>query len=171
MSAILSSCGKYRYRLERDTGRSRLEPVVAFIGVNPSTADASLDDATIRKMVGFASRWGYRRIIVGNLFAYRATDVRELRSAYLDRDMVPMLFAEENRHLMMILEDADVLVPCWGNIAKVPKQLRPRIADVLALIRHSCKPTCVLGMTKSNDPKHPLMLGYDTPIREWKNPR
>jgi len=74
MSAIISPCGKFRYRLERD-----VQPegkVFAFFGVNPSTADASLDDATVRKWIGFSKVNGARRFVVGNVFAYRSTDVK-----------------------------------------------------------------------------------------------
>src|SRR5690242_18477735 len=74
-SAIISPCGCYRYRLERD-GPGEGPTVV--IMVNPATADAEQDDATIRKLKGFGARNGWGQIIVGNLFAYRATDVREL---------------------------------------------------------------------------------------------
>ena len=78
-SAIISHCGKYRYRLDRMVSDSG--PVYAFFGVNPSTADASVDDATVRKWRGFVQRWGGSRFIVGNVFAYRATDVNELATA------------------------------------------------------------------------------------------
>ncbi|QRE00652.1 hypothetical protein [Pseudomonas phage Itty13] len=166
MSAIISECGRYRYRLERETGVAG--PVVAFIGVNPSTADATEDDATIRKMVGFARRWGYSRVIVGNLFAYRATDVRELRRAYLDPFETRPLFAIESRYLLDIIRNADLLVPCWGDRGKIPKVLRDRPSDVLHLLRHPAKPICHLGLTKRGDPKHPLMLGYDTQLVEWR---
>lgn len=71
MTAIISACGRYRYRLERPgTGPG----ATAIIMVNPSTADAELDDATIRKLRGFGARNGWGRLIVGNLFAYRAPD-------------------------------------------------------------------------------------------------
>ena len=166
MSAIISDCGTYRYRLERETERSG--PAVAFIGVNPSTADASADDATIRKMRGFAQRWGYSRFIVGNLFAFRATDVKALRSAYgapVDRRQQ---FALESAHLFSILSDAHLIVPCWGNIRKVPKQLRPRIAEVLDLLTLAEKPTVCLGTTENGDPRHPLMLGYATELVTWR---
>jgi hypothetical protein len=49
--------------------------------VNPSTADAETDDPTIRKVKGFSERAGYGHIIVGNLFAFRATDIKQLRTA------------------------------------------------------------------------------------------
>lgn len=69
--ATISDCGKYRYRLSRiwEPGR----PVATFVMLNPSTADATNDDATIRKCMGFARRWNLGGIHVGNLFAYRAS--------------------------------------------------------------------------------------------------
>ena len=61
-SAVISPCGRYRYRLERDgPGEGR----TVIIMVNPSTADAETDDATIRKLKGFGARNGWGRIIVG----------------------------------------------------------------------------------------------------------
>lgn len=158
MSAIISACGKYRYRLERETGAEG--PVVAFFGVNPSTADASVDDATIRKMVGFAQRWGCSRILVGNVFAYRATDVRELR--HQDDPFGP----EWPQHIASIIADANILVPCWGKLSKLPPDLRGAPRQLLASLRKSEKPVYHLGLTASGDPKHPLMLGYDTRLIE-----
>ena len=76
MNAVISNCGMYRYRLDRTVSDSG--PVFAFFGVNPSTADASSDDSTVRKWRGFTQRWGGSRFIVGNVFAYRSTDVRQL---------------------------------------------------------------------------------------------
>lgn len=175
MSAIISECGKYRYRLERD----RLQPLaeciidhdnfhpltgktVAFFGVNPSTADASADDATVRKWIGFCRRWGVSRFIVGNVFSYRATDVRELANVPFQQG--PQHFA----HLEKIIEDADVLVPCWGNSDKVPKALRNQIDMMIDWLHRTGKPVMHFGLTASGDPKHPLMLGYDTPLTPLK---
>jgi hypothetical protein len=76
LSAVISDCGIYRYRLERGAGRT-----LSVIMVNPSTADAENDDPTIRKVLGFAERLLCERIVVGNKFAFRATDVNELRTA------------------------------------------------------------------------------------------
>lgn len=76
MSAVISVCGKYRYELEREIGAGK---TCGIIMVNPSTADAETDDATIRKLKGFAERNGWGKLLIANKFAYRATDVRELR--------------------------------------------------------------------------------------------
>ncbi len=159
MSAILSPCGLYRYRLERQIAMEG--PVYAFFGINPSTADASVDDATVRKWTGFCKRWGAARYIVGNVFAYRATDVTELAAAANPSGLV------NAPHLLDIVRDADILVPCWGNRTKVPKSLQPRLDDVLHMLLASGKPVMHFGLTNSGDPKHPLMLGYDTQLAEW----
>ena len=74
--AVVSDDGLYRYILTRTWDRSL--PALVFCMLNPSTADATVDDPTIRKCIGFAQRLGYGGIIVVNLFAYRATKPREL---------------------------------------------------------------------------------------------
>ncbi len=168
MSAVLSPCGLYRYRLERDVADP--DPtgplagkVVAFFGINPSTADAELDDATVRKWTGFCRRWGVGHFIVGNVFAYRATDVKELATATLRQ-------SENLGHQWRIARDADILVPCWGDRSKIPKRLQPDLEDVLHKLRQEGKPVMHFGLTASGDPKHPLMLGYATPLQPWPDP-
>lgn len=160
MSAILSPCKKYRYRLDRTVAMTG--PVYAFFGVNPSTADASLDDATVRKWIGFCKRLGGSRFIVGNVFAYRATDVREL--AAIDDPHGPDI----GDHITDIINEADILVPCWGNTAKVPPTLQSFFDVLMDALTSSGKPVMHFGLTKSGDPKHPLMLGYSTPLDYWK---
>lgn len=161
MTAILSSCLRYRYRLERTLEGEGLAGTVAFIGVNPSTADADLDDATVRKWKGFAQRWGYQRIAVGNLFAWRSTDVRALAAA---EDPVG---PDNDQHLRDLLEGASLIVPCWGSSGKLPPRLHPRIEQVRDILQATSTPIAVLGLTSSQDPKHPLMLAYATPLVPW----
>ena len=158
MSAIISSCGQYRYRLERVVAMEG--PVYAFFGINPSTADASLDDATVRKWTGFVKRWGGSRFIVGNVWPLRATDVRLLASAtrWLD------IMRENQLHIVQIAYEADVLVPCWGDRAKVPRAMHNELDGMLSMLHGTGKPVKHFGLTKGGDPKHPLMLGYDTPL-------
>ena len=168
MSAIISPCGLYRYRLERildvpldDGGHEFRGKVIAFFGVNPSTADAGMDDATVRKWIGFCERWGAQRFIVGNVFAYRSTDVKAL--ATVEDAFGPDI----GDHTTAIISEADVLVPCWGNTDKVPPKLRFAFDVLLDALLSSGKPVRHFGLTKSGDPKHPLMLGYDTPLQPF----
>ena len=159
MSAIISPCGQYRYRLERTVAMEG--PVYAFFGINPSTADASLDDATVRKWIGFTKKWGGSRFIVGNVFAFRATDVKALAS--VDDPYGPDI----GDHITSIIEDADILVPCWGNTTKVPPQLQDAFDVLMDALVSSGKPVRHFGQTNAGDPKHPLMLAYDTPLLAW----
>ena len=131
--------------------------------MNPSTADASVDDATVRKWRGFVQRWGGSRFIVGNVFAYRATDVNELATAV---DPFGDLIGD---HITDIITEADILVPCWGNTSKVPPSLRYAFGELMDALLSSGKPVKCFGLTASGDPRHPLMLGYSTPLVDYKN--
>lgn len=170
-SAVISPCSLYRYRLSRDIEPAVLEALgrggllqgktVAFFGVNPSTADATLNDATVRKWMGFCARWGAPRFIVGNVFALRATDVQAL--ATVDDPFGPDI----GDHTTDIINAADILVPCWGNTDKVPPSLRFAFDVLMDALVSSGKPVLTFGLTASGDPKHPLMLGYSTPLVPW----
>ena len=162
-SAVLSACEKYRYRLDRR--KDRQGPTVAFFGVNPSTADEMAEDATTRKWHGFCERNGWGRYIVGNVFAYRSTDVSEL-----GRTLFPI--GQDNyTHVREIVAEADIIVPCWGNRGKVPRHLHDIFDAFESVIRIAAdkKPILVFGITNSGDPKHPLMLGYDTKMQPWED--
>lgn len=158
-SAVISPCGTWRYRLDRDVQPEGL--VIAFFGVNGSTATGDEEDQTTRKWRGFTLRNGGRRYIAGNPFGYRATDVRELANA------VDPVGPENGHYLREIIAEADVLVPCWGSTIKVPPRLRHHFPALLQLLFDTGKPVKVFGFTATCDPKHPLMLGYDTPLTEW----
>lgn len=159
MSAIISDCGKYRYRLERDGPG---EGQTAVIMVNPSTADAENDDATIRKLRGFGERYSWGRIVVGNLFAYRATDVRELARAF---DPVG---PDNDGHLLDILRESGRFIVAWGPASKLPKHLRRRYHRVLEIARMvSRRPVCIGAPAKDGHPCHPLMLPYSRELQPW----
>lgn len=162
MSAVISPCGTWRYSLGRvvaDAG-----PVFAYFGVNGSTATADENDHTVTKWIGFTERNGGSRFLVGNPFAYRATDVRELATA------ADPVGPENASHLAAIIAEADILVPCWGNRAKLPRSLRFRLDALRDRIFAAGKPVKVFGFTASGDPLHPLMLAYSTPLIDWSKP-
>lgn len=161
MSAIISECGKYRFRLEREI--QPIGNVCAYFGVNPSTADSEVEDATTRKWNGFSLRNGFRRYIVGNAFAYRATDVSVLSQVPLGSDDS----ASNLAHIGKIIKDADILVPCWGSRKKLHPSLWTHLTRIKIMIFESGKPVMIFGLTQSGDPKHPLMLGYDTRLIPW----
>lgn len=162
MSAMISDCGLFRYRLERE---GRGEGATAVIMVNPSTADAVEDDHTIRKLLGFGERNGWGRIIVGNLFAYRAKDVQQLKRA------ADPVGPENDLHLDIIFQDVDQVVFAWGPISKQPVYHRGRWREIARMATaRGQQPLSIGPVAKCGHPKHPLTLGYELPILPWSAP-
>jgi hypothetical protein len=144
-AALLSPCGQFRYRLGR---RWADGAPLLFVMLNPSTADADVDDATIRRCIKFAQAHGFPALEVVNLFAYRATDPKELRRAgYLAGP-------ENDAHIRQAADEAAAVCVAWG--ANVAELERPHV--VLSLLHASGKPLQCLRITRSGYPQHPLML-------------
>ena len=162
MSAILSPCGNFRYRLERVIGSTG--PVGAFITVNPSIADAHVNDPTIRRVINFAKGFGWSRVIVGNLFAFRSSDIRKLA------DTANPTGPDNLEHLKAILQDADVVVVAWGTVNKLPLSLRSEWHQIVKLAEDTGKTLNCLGTANDGHPRHPLMLKKDAEPIAWSHP-
>lgn len=162
--AILSDCGLYRYRLERHFYRPG--PIAAVFMVNPSTADATENDATIRRLLGFGARLGWHSVIVANVFAYRATDVRKL-----DWETYDPKGPGNEQHVRQVMRDADVHIAAWGPTAKLPMRLRGAWRMVANCAQDEGYNLHCWGTAKDGHPRHPLMLSYDTPLTPWKEPQ
>jgi hypothetical protein len=147
--AVLSSCNGYRYQLSREWGYG---PKIGFIMLNPSTADAEIDDRTIVRCIGFGRHLDYGGILVGNLFGWRATDPNELKIA---QDPIG---PENDYHLKQIIDQSALLVCAWG----VNGTLSNRNREVLSLIRSSQREPHCLARTKNGHPKHPLYVLSNT---------
>ncbi|OYX08820.1 MAG: hypothetical protein B7Z08_07520 [Sphingomonadales bacterium 32-68-7] len=132
--------------------------------VNPSTADAERDDATIRRVIGFGKTLGWSRVIVGNVFAYRATDIRELANA------ADPVGPENPAHLGEILDQADVAIVAWGTLGKLPRSLRLEWRNVAEIAATFAVPLKCFGTTKDGHPRHPLVLKKDLGLVEWRTP-
>lgn len=154
-TAIISPDEKYRYMLSRDTGLtedgapghcSRIASI-AFVMLNPSTADASVDDPTIRRCVAYAKKWGAAELLVVNLYALRATDPKDL---WKSEDPVgPM----NDLWLQTILQQSAGVLCAWGVNAKQDR-VDWFVAEAAA---QNCALWC-LTTTKDNAPGHPLFL-------------
>lgn len=158
-SAIISACGLYRYRLSRVWSEARA--ALPFVMLNPSTADADIDDPTIRRCMAFARRDDYGGIEVANLYALRATDPEALWQH-------PDPFGPENEGHLRDVALASVsygtpVVCGWG--AKGRDNTRAVRIMQLAGARLVC-----LGKTKKGLPRHPLYLRGDQPFESLHGP-
>lgn len=169
-SAVFSESGLFRYRLKRSWLSASDSPCL-FVCLNPSTADAVANDATVRRMIGFAMGWGHSDLLVGNVFAYRAIQPRVLRG------VGNPVGADNDEHLADMASQADRIVAAWGAdwmVRNWPPEhtaaggtLRARkVYDLLAA--HGTV-EC-LGTTLDHHPLHPLRLARTTPLEPLTSP-
>ena len=157
-SAVLSPCRRWRYSLTRDRADWAVPEsgYVMFIGLNPSTADETEDDPTIRRCLRFAADWGYTGLVMANLFAWRATDPADMKAA------ADPVGPDNDQHLVQLARGARVIVAAWGvhgthmGRDEVVKAL-PRIAGRLHHLR----------LTKDGHPGHPLYLPASLVPTPW----
>ncbi|WP_313167541.1 DUF1643 domain-containing protein [Massilia oculi] len=142
-SAIISDDGRYRYYLSRRWASEG--KVIAFICLNPSTADASLDDPTVKKCIRMAKSWGGAALVIGNLFAYRSTDPLNLKKC------ADPIGSENDIWLKKIIAESDLVVAAWGTNG----DLLDRNQKVLNAFGGQLY---ALRLTKDGHPSHPLYL-------------
>lgn len=140
--AIVSDNQLYRYQLSRVWDSSL--PMVMFICLNPSTADHNDDDPTILKCIKYAQDWGYGGLLMGNLFAYRATEPLDMKRA--DDPIGPL----NNHHLKLMSQQVDKIVCGWGNhgvYLSRDEEVKSMFDNLYAL-----------RINKTGSPAHPLYL-------------
>ncbi len=151
--ATISREGSYRYTLERSWGDGSR---VLFVMLNPSTADAKVDDATIRRCTDYAKQWGYGGLLVGNLFALRSTDPQPI-----GRDPQAAVGPRNNLYLRKMSRRAGSTIVAWGGGGgKFPERIR----DVLAILGPDV--FCV-GTTEDGHPRHPLYRPRSAEREVW----
>lgn len=138
--AVISDCQRYRYELRRVWEQDK--PLVLFIGLNPSTADALTDDNTSRVCINYAKRWGYGGLLMGNLFAFRSTDQSALYTA------TDPIGPENDIQLLKLQKEAAMVICAWSATGSY----KGRDKTVLELID---LPYCLTRL-KSGHPGHPL---------------
>ncbi len=149
--AVISDCGTYRYLLRRTWDHSKPRALVVML--NPSTADAEVDDATIRSLVRLL-RDSYGSFEVVNVFAFRSTDPKRLTEAAdpVGTRNLPIIEAAIGR--------CDVAICAWG----AHPMARSASMDIRNAIRAARPAMYCFGKTKDGDPKHPLYIKGGTAL-------
>lgn len=154
--AVISDCGKYRYLLRRAWDHER--PRILFVMLNPSTADAEVDDATIRSCIRLAKSWGYGSFEVINLFGFRSTDPEGMGEA---EDPIG---AENDRIAQAAIGRCDMAICAWG----AHRMAKTRQREMVSLITARRPVAYCLGTTKSGAPKHPLYIKSGTELTVFR---
>ena len=136
---------------------------INFVMLNPSTADDVVDDPTIRKCVGFAKRWGYSSLVVTNLFAFRATEPRDLQILLSSSETWDIAKGgPENERVVIDSAKESALVCCaWGDHGRILWQA----SDLIKRLGKEFDLWCI-GLTTAGKPLHPSRAAYtDAPKR------
>ena len=153
--ARFSSCRRWRTLLWRRWDATR--PVANFLMLNPSTADeVQLDPSCTRARV-YAERWGFGGLIVTNLFAWRATDPDEMKSARAP------VGRGNDAAILAAAREATLLVCAWGNHGAHLERSR----RVVSLLRSAGIDLHVLKMNGGGEPSHPLYLRGSLRPQVW----
>lgn len=155
-SAIFSPCRSYRYTLTREWGDG---PTLVVIMLNPSTADELLDDPTVAGMIKRAQAWGYGRLVVLNLFAWRSTDPRALKTV-----SYPVGLSNDAR-IVTEAAKAAMVICAWGSASPLVPERAEHVKTTL--IENGIK-LHYLKMGKTGQPWHPLYLRHDLKPTEWE---
>ncbi len=150
-AAEWSECETYRYTLERRWAEGLL---CLFLMLNPSTATESENDPTNTRTIKFAQRWGFGAVFALNLFAFRATNPKDMKAA------ADPIGPDNDRILLSLCSKADAIICAWGTHGRH----RDRDLDVVQLLSRRTKgpPLQCLGYSKAGDPLHPLYLRADS---------
>jgi hypothetical protein len=146
--ASFSPCRRWRYDLWRVWDRGK--PTIAFVALNPSTADEKKNDPTIRRCLRFAREWGYGTMHMLNAFGYRATDPRDMKAA--DDPVGP----GNDEAILDTASRADFVVVAWG-VHGTHRQRDEQLRELLEDVDLWC-----LGLTKEGQPRHPLFMRAST---------
>lgn len=153
-TAIFSPCEQYRYILTRRFDADNPK-VCNFIMLNPSTADEKKNDPTVARCCKYAQRWGYGALIVTNIFAFRATDPKEMRA---QKSPIGLL---NQPYILKAAVESDFVVCAWGTHGSYLSQGSLVVNGILKGLELHC-----LEITKHGYPKHPLYCKADLePIR------
>jgi hypothetical protein len=159
--AIYSPCRRFRYILTRNVGAG--DRVLVGMGLNPSTATAFKNDPTIKRGIGFASRWGCGLYVMLNAYGWRDTKPANLWAA--ERNGVDIVGEHNDAAIdtvLCALSVEDRVLAAWGGHAEPDRVAR--VAELM--VGADAIPMC-LGTNCDGSPRHLLYLPYETPLERW----
>lgn len=164
--AEFSPCRHYRYALWRRWRGTVNAEQVMFIGLNPSTADETEDDNTIRRCIRFAKDWGYCGIVMTNAYGFRATLPKCMKEGKHTPDSLSItddpIGPRNTEVLIEQSKNVGLIIAAWGVHCEPARE--QGVCSAIGLPIHC------LGKTKDGRPRHPLYLKADTKPRLFWRP-
>lgn len=154
-TAEISECGQYRFSLTRMWDEERA--ILCFVMLNPSTADAELDDATIRRCIAFAKSWGFGAIEVVNLTPWRCPSPAGILAHWPSLDVM----AQNKAAIDAATSRAGLTVYAWGG-HEAGKHMRVNPPSWIS------PDGVALVINKDGSPRHPLYVRGDIVPVAWR---
>lgn len=158
-TAEISDCGLYRYELRR-IWDDALPPLVLCM-LNPSIADAEIDDPTIVRAMQRARNAKCGSLLVVNLGAGRNTSPQKWMA------MADPIGPRNEPHLSGALHEAwrrkGIAVAGWGAWGG----FMDRDKNFLQMAKANAVPLFCLGKTVDGHPRHPLYVSYETQLTPY----
>ena len=158
--ATFSPDGRYRQLMRRWIGNSFPDRYILFIGMNPSTADAAVNDPTCAREWSFTQREGFQAMVKANVGDYRATDPKMLLAPGVEASSPDNLPA-----IRQVAAGAERVILCHG---KLNKALAPAGKALVEALKADGLELWCFGTNADGSPKHPLYLRGDTPLRRFE---
>lgn len=164
--------GTAAFRGERDEHRISLErfyeadlvkpdvPYALFIGMNPSGAEAHVNDLTIAKEWTWTTRFGFRLYRKMNVATYRWTDSRTIDIA----DVEGLIWRDNFSLIRSTARDAGLIVLSTGQ---PPDSFAQAARDLFAMLTEAGFALKCFGTTKAGWPKHTSRIAYATPLVDF----
>lgn len=147
---VFSPCRTYRYSLRKVWEANR--PCIAWVGLNPSTADEQKLDPTLRRIEAFSRAWGFGSFLMLNLFAFRSPHPKVMLAA------ADPIGPGNGDAIALAALQCGKAVACWGAVSGNERTAN-QAAAVRAMLLLSFSEVWCIGTTQSGDPKHPLARG------------
>jgi hypothetical protein len=148
-----------RYWLARCWDESK--PTMGLCMMNPSTASADYNDPTVAKGCRLAQKWGFGRLIVVNVFAYRATSPKDLLKAH------DPIGPENDFYILRMATLSKIIVMAYGKPHKKLQERGSSVADMLETFGHGDR-LHVLKLCQDGTPSHPLYLSESLLPQVWR---
>ena len=146
--AVFDEDKMYRYQLSRRWASDQYpSDRIVFVMLNPSTANAFLDDPTTRHCIAFAKKWGFSSLVVVNLFAFRTP-----KPEMLKRAIDPVGFLNDN-YIFRAVKTAKITIAAWGSHGNFQNRAHEVMRDILL---HHTRNLLAFDTNQNNQPSHPL---------------
>lgn len=154
--AAWSSCKRYRYTLWRTWTDDPRPRYAMFCCLNPSTADETRDDPTVRRCIQFSKDWGFQAFVMTNRFAFSATDPRDMKAA------ADPIGPENDYWLKTVAAGAGIVVAAWGEHGAFMDR-----STIIRGMGTTFPALHCLRLNASGEPMHPLYARKDLKPQRW----